>query len=251
MQPKLTSTKNEIVQRARRLHSAKQRRLTGLVLVEGPTLVEEAAAAGMEFVTIFAVEDDADQLRLAETAGGSVIVTSKRVLDHIATTATPRGPIAIVRRPDPATVSTVSDTLILSDIADPGNAGTMVRTATAFGFHVATVTGSVDLWSPKALRAGSGAQFSAPPRVVASLADIARVGFRTIGLVVSGGSDPELLTGASPVALVVGSEAHGLPEKLIKECDDLVTIPTIGSVESLNAATAASIAMWERARLRQ
>ncbi len=250
MHPTLTSTKNPIVQDARRLHTSKERRRSGRILIEGPTLLGEAVSAGVELSTVFVVAGDQGQLDSVRELDAAIVPVSEHVLSHLGATSTPRGPIAIARRPDPAPALGATDCLVLVDIAEPGNAGTMARTAVALGFQVVTVAGTVDVWSPKALRAGAGAQFVSVPHVVATLEDLNRIGLRTVALVVRGGGSIEQLDFQGPLAIVVGNEAHGLPGDLLSACHSMLTLEMDGRFESFNAATAASITMWERSRRR-
>ncbi|GBE24844.1 MAG TPA: RNA methyltransferase [Actinobacteria bacterium] len=250
MHPTLTSTKNPIVQDARRLHTSKERRRSGRILIEGPTLLREAVSAGVELITVFVVTGDHGQLDSVKELDSSVVPVSSHVLSHLGTTSTPRGPIAIARRPEPDPVLGATDCLVLVDIAEPGNAGTMARTAVALGFQVVVVAGSVDVWSPKALRAGAGAQFVSVPHVVASINDLLGIGLFTVALVVKGGGSVDHLDTRDPVAIVVGNEAHGLPSEILSVCHSTLTLEMDGRFESLNAATAGSIVMWERSRRR-
>ncbi len=250
MRPALTSTKNPIVQDARRLHAAKERHRSGRILIEGPTLVAEAVKSGIEFITLFIADGEQDESGSFMDSGVSVIPVSEHVLAAIGTTVNPRAPIGIARRPVASSKLGAVDCLVLHDVQEPGNAGTMARTAVALGLHTVSVGGSVDMWSPKTLRAGAGAQFGDVPHVVASIEELRSAGLHTVALVVSGGESLDVLDSRGPVAIVVGNEAKGLARATVDSCDTTVTLDMAGRFESLNAATAASIAMWERARRR-
>ena len=242
----ITSTRNPRVQAAARLHRRRTRHATGHTLVEGPGPVAEAVASGVAIVDAFRIATDEQS---AELLGDRAVEVSPPVLARIADTEHPRGPIAVIEVP--ASVVGESDLVVLVGLADPGNAGTIVRTAAAFGFGVVAAPTTVDLWSPKVLRAGAGAHFHTSIAVLGpEWADVCRGdGRRLAALVVAGGIGIDAL-GREPVALLVGEEASGLAEHVVSDADDVVTIPMPGDVESLNAAVAASIAMYERSRSR-
>jgi TrmH family RNA methyltransferase len=142
---------------------------------------------------------------------------------------------------------------VLAEVRDPGNAGTVLRAADAFGADaLATTTGSVDLESPKAVRAAAGSLFHLPvvagapwPRLAEALAG------RGLALV---GADPHAAAELDqapldrPVALVLGNEAHGLPAAVRADLDQLVRLPAWGRAESLNLAAAAAVLLYETAR---
>lgn len=240
----ITSSRNERVLAAIRLHRRRHRRESGRTLVEGPIVLGEAVRAGATIVDGFHLEDDAAGAALVGDVGTAV---APRVLNRIAATEHPRGPVAVVEIPDH--VLSGRDTMVLVGVREPGNAGTIVRSAAAFGFDVAATPGTVDLWSPKVLRAGAGAHFHTP---VVELDDnwpavLARAGLETVALVASGGSDSSETVPVA-IALLVGEEAAGLPEEVVEACDHVVTLAMPGVAESLNAAIAASIAMYERMR---
>lgn len=243
MEP-VRSPRNPKVAEADRLHRARDRRSTGQTLLEGPNLLAEAVSAGVSVRRVFALASDDVAAELAHAAGAELVEVEPAVLDRLASTETPRGPVAVVDVP-PAGESR-RDAVVVS-VTDPGNAGTIIRTAAAFGFDVVTSAGAVDLWAPKVLRAGAGAHF----RTVLA----GETGAAGIATVVAGGIDParlgEVLDPACPYAVLVGSEAHGLGQEQVAAAEVAVTIPMPGGTESLNAAVAAAIVMYEVARWRR
>jgi TrmH family RNA methyltransferase len=116
----------------------------------------------------------------------------------------------------------------------------MIRVAAAFGWDFSYTAGTADPWSPKVLRAGAGSQFSVGISEIAGLDEIRSAGYTPLASVVSGGGDPEVL-GACRWALLIGEEASGLPADVVEACDDPISIPMPGGIESLNAAVAAGI----------
>jgi RNA methyltransferase, TrmH family len=246
MEP-VSSPRNPRVVAASRLRRARERRERGCTLLEGPHLFAEALTGGAHIVEVFVLAGDASILRMCRDAGIDPTVVEQAVLDRLAPTESPRGPIAVMLIP-PAERLT-RDRLIL-EVADPGNAGTLIRSAAAFGLDVGVAAGAADAWSPKTLRAAAGAHFrtrvAQPPPVEPGIGSIASV--------VAGGVAPDsfadVLDPARRWAVLVGSEAHGIEESTAVRADVKVTIPMPGGSESLNAAVAGSLVAYELSRWR-
>ncbi len=240
----VTSVRNPGVVEARRLHDARRRRDSGRTLVEGPHQLADAAAAGAIVHEIYARPGDPEAGRVAASCGREPIWVNEAVLGALSGTRTPRGPIGVVKIPDPVPL-TGTDTVVLWEVSEPGNAGAVVRSAAAFGFAVATV-GGADIWAPGVIRAAAATQFGVPVTrlgadAVGALGD---AGLTPLALVAGGGEDlAHVAADAGLVALLVGNEAHGLPADVGRAATP-VTIPMPGAVESLNAAVAAGIALY-------
>jgi TrmH family RNA methyltransferase len=234
---------------AARLHRGRERRKRGLTLVEGPNAVAAALEAGAGIESMFALASDAIAREIASEGRCAVTWVAPSVLSRIADTEHPRGPVAVLRTPDAAPL-TPTDTVVVAGVADPGNTGTLIRSAAAFGFAVVVLPGSADPWAPKVMRSAAGAHFSAPITfgVPVGADDLRAAGLGVVASTPRGGGDPGEL-GEAPIALLVGSEAHGLPDDVVADADAVVSIET-ARVESLNAAVAGSILMYERARHR-
>jgi TrmH family RNA methyltransferase len=231
----ITSVRNPLVRSVVGLHTAKGRRLAGQVLVEGPTVLNEAVDAGIRPALILTTDAE----RWSGVAD-RVEAVSDTVLAKAATTRSPQEPVAVLGRPRPH--ARRPGRLVAWGIADPGNLGTMVRTAAALDVDVAVGgPGSADPWSPKAIRAGAGAHFRTAVVEVDAFDD-ALAGRPGLALVVDGGAMPTAPTDGR-WALVVGSEAHGLPVDVVERCRP-TTLPMPGGTESLNAAVAASVALY-------
>lgn len=233
----ISSLHNERIKAVRRLRRAKERRTTGKTLLEGPHLLEAALAAGIVPDVVFVAEGTAVDMEAVEV--------SDAVLDAIAPTETPRGPIAVIDVPDPAPLQE-HNTVVLWEVADPGNVGTLIRSAAGFGWNVA-VHGGADPWGPKVLRAGAGANFAVPISAVDDVGELNAAGLATVAAVPVGGVAPDELAVQHPIALLVGNEASGLPPDVIDAAAVKLTIPAFG-LESLNAAVAGSIAMYALAQ---
>lgn len=249
--------KNSRVQELRRLSGRRSSRYDeGRFVVEGPVLVAEAIAAGWTCVAQF-VPEGSDA---AIDGGGSVFELAAGVLERVASTAAPQAPIAIVemREVEPSSLPDASFVVALDRVSDPGNLGTILRSAEAAGADLVVLTpGGVDPYNSKVVRASAGALFHVPVLVV-DLHEVADAGLRLVGTsshsadgrTVSAHTDIDF---SGRVAIVMGNEAAGLPD----EWDDVngpigewVTIPHAGRTESLNVAMATTVLAFEAARQR-
>ena len=247
--PVITSTRNALVLDAVRLHRSRERRRQGLTIVEGPHVFAAAVRCGVKSTIVFSLEDDEVTAEMCATNGLTFRPVAADVLQRLAPTQTPRGPVAVIPVPQARDVRP-TDTTVLLGVSDPGNSGTLVRSASGFGFDIAAGHESADLWSPKVLRAGAGAQFDVHVAAVGSdpVGELRQAGLFVVASVPAAGpAISELPSG--PIALLVGSEASGLPPHVVEACDAKTSIPTV-LIESLNAAVAGSILMYERARTR-
>jgi TrmH family RNA methyltransferase len=241
---------------ARRLQRRRDRDTTGWFLAEGPQAVREALRAA-RVREIFASASAFDRFPDLTTEASLI---SDDGLAALAETVNPQGLVAVCAALDVPLAQAVGRgprlTAVLADIRDPGNAGTVLRSAEAAGAGgVVFCDGSVDVFNPKTVRASAGSLFHVP--VVASgppaevLARLGAAGFRRHGTVARGGTpyDEADLTGR--VAVVLGNEAHGLPDAVAAELDGGLTIPMAGRAESLNVGMAAAVVCFEALRQRR
>jgi RNA methyltransferase, TrmH family len=221
----IRSRDNERLKLVRKLHDRRWRDKLGLFAVEGEDLVEAGVAAGLEPVERLVAGEDVEPELLAEV---SALAHPPRV-------------VAVFRRGDlPQGARPVA--LALWRVGDPGNLGTLLRAADAFGAGVALSDGCADPTGPKAVRASMGAVFRVP------LSAFDEPPGRRIALVP--GADiplPELRLDGE-VVLVLGAEREGLPAEVLESCDARASIPQPGGGESLNVAMAGAIALYELAR---
>jgi TrmH family RNA methyltransferase len=234
------------------------------LLAEGPQAVAEAFRYGAHvtdlFVTVPARSRHHDLVAAIADAGIPIHVVSGEIMDELAQTVTPQGllavcgfvdvPLTALTRPAPALVA------LLANVRDPGNAGTVLRSAEAAGAGgVVCCDGSVDLFNPKAVRASAGSLFFVPVVLggepVAVLETIGGWGIRRLGAVARGGRDYTTMDLTAPVAFVVGNEAHGLPREIEALLDDRITVPLAGRSESLNVGMATAVLCFEAARQRR
>jgi TrmH family RNA methyltransferase len=221
----ITSRDNETLKLVRKLlGQRKHRDESGLFAVEGEDLVDAARSAGIEPVHLL--------------VAGETIEAS--LLERVSTLPHPSRAIGVYRRRDlPAGV--LDTCLALWELADPGNVGTLLRTADAFGACVSLSDGCADPLSPKALRASAGAVFRVP-----------LVGWddspgRRIALVAHGGEPLQDVDLSPPVTILLGAERAGLPDEVVTESRK-ATIALPGAAESLNVAAAGAIALYEASR---
>jgi RNA methyltransferase, TrmH family len=249
----ITSVRNERVKQAAGLARRRTRRDRGQHLVEGPNAVGEALAAGV-VDEVFATEEAAGALEVP--AGVTLRLVVDHVLDRLADATTPQGVVAVARTITARVADVVGRGLlvVLHEVADPGNAGTIVRTADAVGATAVIATaGSVDLFSPKAVRAAVGSTYHLPLVVEVDLAEVAHAcraaGQAVLGLDAAGQRSVfDLESHHEPLALVLGNEAHGLAVDAAASLDATVAIPRWGRAESLNVAAAAAVSLYAAAR---
>jgi TrmH family RNA methyltransferase len=238
----VTSRANPRVKAVRRLLTSKGRRELGQSILEGPKALAEALDAGVHPALVIRTASDTDTATVVRDAALQELVVSEDVLVSVSDTATPQGPVAVIDRPRALHLRS-HRTVVLVGVGDPGNVGTILRTAAAFGWDAAVTDGTADPWSPKALRASAGATLRLHLAGVADpVADCEAAGLSTVALVVDGGA--EAVSNGDPIALLVGSESHGLDSAVVDGSNARYTIPMPGGTESLNAAVSASIAMY-------
>jgi len=224
----ITSRDNERLKLVRKLESRRWRDKLGLFAVEGEDLVESAAAAGLEPVDLLVAGDN----------------VAPEVLASVSTMAHAPRAIGVYRRDDLPRLESTSNRLLLGlalwYVADPGNVGTLLRTADAFGAFVALSEGCADRTGPKAARASMGALFRVP---VSSFDDAPG---RRVALVAGAGTPLPELELAPGTTFVLGAEREGLPDEVVAACDEVAHIPIAS--ESLNVAAAGAIALYDWSR---
>jgi TrmH family RNA methyltransferase len=235
------------LQRVRRLSNDRRfRAAEAAFVVEGPTLVADALAAGVELLEVYAEPGAAVPRGLDPTP------VEVGTLDAVTDTVTSQGIAAVARRPDStlAGVDAGAPVLVLVAVADPGNAGTLLRSAEAAGFGAVLFTaGSVDPFAPKVVRASAGSLFRMQVvtggEAATVLDEVAATGRRRVGTRAHGAVDLPDADLQGPVAVVLGNEAHGLAAALDAHIDEWVSIPMRGRTESLNVAMAGTLLCYE------
>jgi len=254
--------RHPLVQMVRRALARGELTPDGLCAIEGAHLIEEALKSRLHISAVLATSSAADRLRpLRRSLDGSAAcyAVSERVFRSLAQTETPQGMAALVRLParplDDCLRQPAALGLVLVGVQDPGNLGTMLRSFEAFGGTACLLgPGTVSPYNAKAVRASAGSLFRVPvfPRLSPErILVLCRAhGLRTVGLAARAERSLSELDLTGPVAFFVGSEARGLPEELLAQLDARARIPLAAPVESLNAALAAGLALYETARQR-
>ena len=243
------SPRNPRVQAAVALHEARARRQQRLHLAEGRRVSEEAIASG-DVVELFYTQMHADLVSTLPTGTRHTCVDD-RVMERLSDAVTPQGVVAVVRTPDvEGPVPSVGPVLVLDRVSDPGNVGTLIRTAAALGVKV-VAAGGADPFGPKAVRASAGTCYrtSIVRRVdlADALDDLRGTGRKLVGLAADGPSTLRELAEhvrGTDFCLVVGSEPSGIAANGRSDLDVMVRIPMRGGVESLNVAAAGAIALY-------
>ena len=224
----ITSAANPRLRLVRRLQSRRQRGKLGLFVCEGEDIVEAARAASIEPVDLL-------------IAGESV---DTELLAAVSTLAHPARVIGIFRREDLPPFEERPAGLALWHVADPGNVGTLIRCADAFGASVALSAGCADPTGPKVLRASAGAIFRVP------IGRFDEPRGRRVALVAHGGEPLAQVELPDGTVFVLGAEREGLPDETVLACDVVASIPLAPGAESLNVAIAGAIALYEWSRRR-
>jgi RNA methyltransferase, TrmH family len=252
--------RNHRIRRLRRLvTSRRDRAREGVIVLEGPTLAAELLGSGggalEAFVEVGYTPPVLDALR---DAAVPVHLVEPGVLAEALSTTTPQPLAVVARAPEapPLAPPAGRPLLVVVELRDPGNAGTLLRTAEAAGcVGLLLAGGSVDPDAPKVLRAAAGARLrlpvwrrADPARALGELADL---GWVTHATVVDPEADPYDLAALDQAAIVLGNEAHGLAPEVVGACRHRVTIPLDGPTESLNVAAAGAVLCFEALRQRR
>jgi TrmH family RNA methyltransferase len=255
----IISIANEKVKYVRSLYRRRVRYRERHFVIEGVRLVEEAFRAGIVPALVF-YSEEVDALRgsqelLAEIQGGEApaFAVSEKVMKALADTVSPQGILAVVPFVELPSPPSPSQDLVVDQLRDPGNLGTILRSAHAAGVEqVILATKTVDPYNPKVVRGAMGAHFRLPiealswPKIAAAL-----VGVQILLADVRGEQAYYEVDWTRPSALIIGGEAYGASREAKELAAATITIPMHGGAESLNAAVAASVILFEAARQRQ
>jgi TrmH family RNA methyltransferase len=242
----ISSTSNDEIKEIAKLGSTKERAKQGLFIAEGTRVCTTLINAGLKPEQIYVIDEEhAEQFRSIATEKKITLVSS-HVMEKMSQAVTPSGVLAVFPIPDKPAITKMSSGIVLAKIADPGNLGTLMRSAAAMNKRTVVLVSSVDPYSPKVVQSSAG--------YIAHL-DIFRFdwdtlvktktkqGLNLVALVARGGKSPNNIDFKNSF-LVIGSEAHGIPEAWLDACDQQMTLAMPGNIESLNAAVAGSIALY-------
>ena len=258
---RIESRENRWLKRFRAALEARPEKDGAPMGVEGPHMVEEALRSGLAAEAVL-VSDSGERhltrLRRSLHAKTPVLRTSDRLFAAVAATETPQGIAALVEPPHwraADLLGAAALVVVLAGVQDPGNVGTIVRAGEAFGASgVIACAGTAHPFGPKAVRASAGSVFRLPTlagwRPADLLAELRKRGLHQLAAVTSEGPAPVESDLTQPCALWIGSEGSGLPEEVRGAADGPVRIPLRPTVDSLNAASAATVLLYEAARQR-
>src|ERR1700733_355213 len=259
----IESKDNARLKELRKALLAPGRGVGALVGIEGPNLIEEALRAGLRVKTIF-VAQGAERLldKLQVKRGVEVLQLPKKLLDEALATETPQSIAALVEPPNWSWTQVLNQNqekvplvIVLAGLQDPGNLGTILRSADAFGATgVISLPGTVSAWNAKAVRASAGSVFRVP--ILEADADdcflrLREAKVRILTTALRGATPVADADLREPVAFLIGNEGNGVPDDIAAQAQGAVTIPCPGPVESLNAAVAASVLLYEASRQRE
>jgi len=258
---RVSSRQNTRVKELRRLFHDARPNEKGEVAIEGMHLVEEAIRSGLRLETVFfseLVRERAHKLLPQLSSHTESLLLPDEVFASAVPTETPQGVAALVRVKtyvfDDALLPEPSLVVVTVGLQDPGNLGTIARSAEAFGATgILLAEGTVSQWNWKAVRASAGSIFRVPAVKVELTTAISELKARHVCILATSSHKGASIAGADlrgAVALLVGNEGSGLPKDVLSQADEIVAIPQSPRVESLNAGIAASIILYEAARQR-
>lgn len=255
----LTGLQNPLVKAAAELKQKKYRQQRGEFLAEGLRTAEEAVAFKAAQQLFYTATEDERTLRLLEQAAAmqvKLVCVSEAVMKKIADTETPQGIIAVCRmqeKPLEQLLASGRMLLVLDRVGDPGNIGTMLRTADAAGVGgIILLKGTADIYAPKTVRASMGSLFHVP--ILSGVAEqefidnAKKAGYQILVTALDGADNLYQADLKGRLAFVMGNEAGGVSTTLLQQADKRVFIPMRGKAESLNVAMAAGIIMFEAMR---
>ena len=258
---------NALVKELRQAFARAERSEDGSCAIEGPRIVEEAIRSGLRFRAVF-FKESAQNLaeRLLPQIGANVetLLLPDRLFDGTVPSETPQGVAALVRLKEFSLADVlerlqVGPVMVLVGLQDPGNLGTILRSAEAFGSAgVVLGEGTVSPFNSKAVRASAGSTFRLPVVLAKTAGGIEEIagklrkgGLRLIATSSHKGTPLDQANLKEPAAVFIGSEGSGLPRTVMAQVDELIAIPHTPQVESLNAGVAGSIVLYESARQRR
>ncbi len=240
----ITSIQNAKVKKWRKLHQRKERMKDRAFLIEGEHLLEEAVSAGAEIREVITAKKKYLPQFLENV---NITEVSNEVFTHISRTEAPQG-IAAVIGMNTGTQVTGARVLLIDAVQDPGNLGTMIRTADAAGFDAVVLgAGTVDVYNDKVIRATQGSLFHIPVMnadLAKTAAGLKEQGFCIWAAALDQAKVYNQIHVPEKIALIVGNEGAGIRGTMINQADEIVTIPIYGRAESLNVSVAAGILMY-------
>jgi TrmH family RNA methyltransferase len=238
----ITSRANPEIKHVTALHTKKGRTVHNEFIAQGIRTCQTLIQNDYKLIQLYVTEQ---YLQAAQAITEQITIVANSVMEKISSTKTANGIVGVFTIPEQPDFKKMESGLVLANITDPGNMGTLIRSTAAFGYKTVVVINGVDVWSPKVIQATAG---------TIALLNVFCTSWKTLvlnkkdielcALVVANGTDPSKLDKSKKRLLVVGNEAHGLPDEQLTDCTEQVTIPMLGKTESLNASVAGSIGLY-------
>ncbi len=240
---KITSPSSPELKEVAKLSTIKGRKVFKKFIAEGVRAIATLITSPIELVNLYATDDELEQALLLAPEY-KIINVSEKVLDKISAAKTPNGLLGVFKIPEAPSIAELKPGLVLAQVSDPGNMGTLIRTSVACNLKSIVIVEGTDPWGPKVVQSSAGA---------IGLIKIFRWDWDTLmknrkdlqlcSLVVKDGADINSID-PEKALLIIGNEAHGIPYDWQKQTDQSVTLPMPGDTESLNAGVAGSIALY-------
>lgn len=239
----ITSLTNPAIKKVVTLHTAKGRAQHQEFIVEGLRSLDAFASAGWLPVELYCLENMTGE---AQKLFKKTIVTvvPPHVLEKLSASSSPAGLLAVFSIPQSPKPEKLTSGLVLANLQDPGNVGTLIRSAVAFGYKSVVIIGGCDPYSPKVVQATAGTLAHIHLFQWTWQQVVQHKKHLTLCALVVDSAQVAQKTPATSTLFVVGNEAHGLPKDVVADCDTALTIPLSPHAESLNAAVAGSIALY-------
>lgn len=243
---KITSLNNEEIKNIVKLQESRERKKQNLFIIEGLRAFATAIEANLILKQVYITENNVDSVKQF-CSDDQITLVTELIMNKISSATTPSGILGAFNIPQ--NKNKITEGIVLANISDPGNMGTLIRTAASCNLRTVIVIEGVDPWSPKVVQASAGTialvnivQLSWEKLISQNLI-LQKNKLQLYGLVVHGGDSIKNIK-IDDALLVIGNEANGLPLQWQEQCDKLLTLPMPGETESLNAAIAGSIALY-------
>lgn len=242
----ISSLQHPQIKLLKSLHAKKGRNLHKQFLAEGIRVCSTLITNGAHLVTLYVIKEFMAQAQALCTPELITLVTPQ-VIEQISFSTTASGVIGLFNIPPQQHPDVATNGIVLSEISDPGNMGTLIRTAAAMNIKTAFIVGGTDIWAPKVVQASAGT-IACLTIVTILWHEILRIAqdnnLILSALVVKDGLDPQTIDHSRNRFVIVGNEAHGIRPEWVADCQEKITLNMPGNTESLNAAVAGSIALY-------
>lgn len=244
----IESRQNSEIKNIVALHERKHRRAQKRYIAQGLRVCSSLKQSGQTLQQLYATSGMLQEAQKL-VSGHSITLVTDDVMEKISTTESPSGLLGIFLLPEPPKDKTLTSGVVLAQVTDPGNMGTLIRSCAAMGHKTVVIIEGTDAWSPKVVQASAGT-IGMVNIITMSWPELvhAKRNTKLCALIVHGGKDPNRLD-LRDTLLVVGNEASGIPAQWVADCDESLTLPMPGHAESLNAAIAGSIALYLSANI--